>query len=127
MSDDMHDPFDRLKGAATPAPREAAKKRALAAGMAAFAAAQEKSATATKGNQWGQRLTSIIHSWKGKSIMDMRLPIGTAALALLILPLGYQLYSTTSMMPLASSAAITRRSIWSSRLAFGSAPCSQLH
>ncbi|WP_342780126.1 YfbK domain-containing protein [Devosia ginsengisoli] len=29
--------------------------------------------------------------------MDMRLPIGTAAIALLILPLGYQLYSTTSM------------------------------
>ncbi|MCR6671726.1 VWA domain-containing protein [Devosia ginsengisoli] len=29
--------------------------------------------------------------------MDMRLPIGTAAIALLVLPLGYQLYSTTSM------------------------------
>jgi Ca-activated chloride channel family protein len=97
MSDDMHDPFKRLKSAATPAPREEAKKRALAAGMAAFAAAQEKSATATKGNSWGQRLTSIIHSWKGNKIMDMRLPIGTAAVALLLLPLGYQLYSTTSM------------------------------
>ncbi len=97
MSDDMHDPFDRLKGAATPAPRAEAKKRALASGMAAFAAAQEKSATATKGNHWGQRLTSIIHSWKGNKIMDMRLPIGTAAVALLLLPLGYQLYSTTSM------------------------------
>lgn len=97
MSDDMHDPFDRLKGAATPAPREEAKKRALASGMAAFAAAQEKSATATKGTHWGQRLTSIIHSWKGNKIMDMRLPIGTAAVALLLLPLGYQLYSTTSM------------------------------
>ena len=97
MSDDMHDPFERLKSAATPAPREEAKKRALAAGMAAFAAAQEKSATATKGNSWGQRLTSIIHSWKGNKIMDMRLPIGTAAVALLLLPLGYQLYSTTSM------------------------------
>ena len=97
MSDDMHDPFDRLKGAAAPAPRDEARKRALASGMAAFAAAQEKSATATKGNHWGQRLTSIITSWKGKSIMDMRLPIGTAAVALLLLPLGYQLYSTTSM------------------------------
>ena len=97
MSDDMRDPFDRLKGAAAPAPRDEARKRALASGMAAFAAAQEKSATATKGNRWGQRLTSIITSWKGKSIMDMRLPIGTAAVALLLLPLGYQLYSTTSM------------------------------
>ena len=97
MSDDMHDPFDRLKGATAPAPSEAAKKRALAAGVAAFAAAQEKTATATKGKSWGQRLTSIITSSKGKTIMDMRLPIGTAAIALLILPLGYQLYSTTSM------------------------------
>jgi Ca-activated chloride channel family protein len=97
MSDDMHDPFDRLKGAAAPSPRQEVKKRALASGMAAFAAAQEKSATATKGNHWGQRLTSIITSWKGNKIMDMRLPIGTAAVALLLLPLGYQLYSTTSM------------------------------
>ena len=96
MSDDMHDPFDRLKGAAPPAPRDEARKRALASGMAAFEAAQ-KTTTATKGNSWGQRLTSIITSWKGKSIMDLRLPIGTAAVALLLLPLGYQLYSTTSM------------------------------
>lgn len=97
MSDDMHDPFDRLKGAAAPAPRAEAKKRALASGMAAFAAAQEKSSPTTKGSHWGQRLTSIITSWKGNKIMDMRLPIGTAAVALLLLPLGYQLYSTTSM------------------------------
>ena len=34
MSDDMHDPFERLKGATAPAPSEAAKKRALAAGAA---------------------------------------------------------------------------------------------
>ncbi|MEO8685831.1 MAG: von Willebrand factor type A domain-containing protein [Devosia sp.] len=31
--------------------------------------------------------------------MDMRLPIGTAAIALLLLPLGYQLYNSTSMSP----------------------------
>ena len=98
-NDDMHDdPLNRLKGA-TPDPRAEAKKRALAAGMTAFEAAQKKSSPATQGNAWGQRLTSIITSWKGKSIMDMRLPIGTAAIALLVLPLGYQLYSTTSMTP----------------------------
>ena len=98
--DDMHDdPLSRLKGTAAPDPRAEAKQRALAAGMAAFAAAQEKTGTVPQGNQWGQRLTSIIRSWKGKSIMDMRLPIGTAAIALLILPLGYQLYTTTSMTP----------------------------
>ncbi|WP_299746241.1 VWA domain-containing protein [Devosia sp.] len=31
--------------------------------------------------------------------MDMRLPIGTAAIALLLLPLGYQLYNSTAMSP----------------------------
>jgi Ca-activated chloride channel family protein len=98
-NDDMHDPFEGLKGAAAPDPRAEAKKRAMAAGMAAFEAARKETAATTQGNVWGQRLTSIITSWKGKSIMDMRLPIGTAAVALLLLPLGYQLYSTTSMTP----------------------------
>src|SRR5688500_17916459 len=98
-NDDMHDPFEQLKGARAPDPRAEAKKRALASGMAAFEAAQKKPSPNTQGNNWGQRLTSIITSWKGKSIMDMRLPIGTAAIALLVLPLGYQLYSTTSMTP----------------------------
>jgi len=97
--DDMHDPFEQLKGAQAPDPRAEAKRRAMAAGMAAFEAAQKKSSPTTQGTPWGQRLTSIITSWKGKSIMDMRLPIGTAAIALLVLPLGYQLYSTTSMTP----------------------------
>lgn len=100
MSNDMHDdPLNRLKNTATPDPRAEAKKRALAAGMAAFEASQKKTEVTPQGNNWGQRLTSIITSWKGKSIMDMRLPIGTAAIALLVLPLGYQLYSTTSMTP----------------------------
>ena len=98
-NDDMHDPFEQLKGAQAPDPRAEAKKRAMAAGMAAFEAASKKTSAAPQGNNWGQRLTSIITSLKGKSIMDMRLPIGTAAIALLLLPLGYQLYSTTSMTP----------------------------
>ena len=97
--DDMHDPFEQLKDSQAPDPRAEAKKRALAAGMAAFEASQKKSSPSTQGNVWGQRLTSIITSLKGKSIMDMRLPIGTAAIALLVLPLGYQLYTTTSMTP----------------------------
>ncbi|WP_332687723.1 vWA domain-containing protein [Devosia sp.] len=109
MSDDMHDPFEQLKGAKAPDPRAEARKRALAAGMAAFEAAQEKSSPATQGSSWGQRLMSIITSWKGKSIMDMRLPIGTAAIALLVLPLGYQLYTTTSMTP--ADVAITQQVI----------------
>ncbi|HWU16756.1 MAG TPA: VWA domain-containing protein [Devosia sp.] len=39
--------------------------------------------------------------------MDMRLPIGTAAIALLVLPLGYQLYTSTSMTPGQSTATQT--------------------
>jgi Ca-activated chloride channel family protein len=102
-NDDMNDPFESLRNTVAPDPRAEAKKRALAAGMAAFEASKnteiKKTAATAQGTGWGQRLTSIITSWKGKSIMDMRLPIGTAAIALLVLPLGYQLYSTTSMTP----------------------------
>lgn len=110
MSDDnMHDdPFNRLKGT-TPDPRAEAKKRALMAGMAAFESAQKESEITPKGNLWGRRLTSIITSWKGIKIMDMRIPVGTAAIALLVLPLGYQLYSSTSMTP--SQVAVERPAI----------------
>lgn len=108
MSDDNRhdDPLNALKGAAAPDPRADAKQRALAAGMAAFEATQKKTETQPKGNAWDQRLTSIIASLKGIRIMDMRLPIGTAAIALIVLPLGYQLYSSTSMTP--SEVAVQR-------------------
>ena len=103
MSDDMHDPFTGLSQTKAPAGNAEAKKRALAAAMAAFEAAQtetaNKSAEATKGNRKGTRLNSIITTLKGNWIMDMRLPIGTAAIALLVLPLGFQLYTSTSMTP----------------------------
>jgi len=109
MSNDMeNDPLNRLKNVAAPDARDKAKQRAVSAGMAAFEAANTKSATVPKGSSWGRRLTSIITSWKRKTIMDMRLPIGTAAIALLVLPLGYQLYTTTSMtgLPEASTRAV---------------------
>jgi Ca-activated chloride channel family protein len=105
MSNDMpNDPLNELNNTLLPSPREEAKKRAMAAGMAAFESAQKKSVEAPKGSSWGRRLTSIITSIGGKTIMDMRLPIGTAAIALLVLPLGYQLFSTTSMTQLPSPA-----------------------
>lgn len=110
MSDDnLPDPLHQLKAPAAPDPRAEAKTRALAASMAAFAAAQKKSVPVPQGNPWRQRLTSIIASWKGIKIMDLRLPIGTAALALIVLPLGYQLYSTTSMTP--ADVAVQRPAI----------------
>lgn len=110
MSDDMeNDPLNRLKGLTPPDPSAEARKRALVASMAAFEAAQKKSAYRPKGSVWSQRLTSIITSLKGIGIMDMRLPIGTAAIALIVLPLGYQLYSTTSMT--SADVAIQRPAI----------------
>jgi Ca-activated chloride channel homolog len=103
MSDDMNDGFKSLKDIQAPTPSDAAKKRALAASRTAFEAAKtenvKNSAEAPQGVRRPSRLSSIITSWKGKSIMDMRLPIGTAAIALLLLPLGYQLYNSTAMSP----------------------------
>ena len=103
MSDDMNDGFKSLKDIKAPAPSEAARQRALAAGRMAFEAAKtenvKNSSSMTQGVRQASRLSSIITSLKGKSIMDMRLPIGTAAIALLLLPLGYQLYNSTSMSP----------------------------
>ncbi|WP_248305022.1 VWA domain-containing protein [Devosia sp. FKR38] len=108
MTDKMNpDEFDALKGGPVPAARDAARERALAAGMAAFAAQQQKKTVPTKGGALGARLRSIITSLKGNSIMDLRYPLGTAAVALLLLPLGYQLYSTTALTPGGTSPTTT--------------------
>ncbi len=99
---DDQDPFDALKTAVPPPPRAEARAKALAAARAAFDDAQmqaHKTEPAAKGNSAGGRLMSIISSWKRISIMDMRIPLGTAALALLILPLGVQLYNSTALTP----------------------------
>ncbi|MFD2647229.1 von Willebrand factor type A domain-containing protein [Devosia albogilva] len=94
------DPLRRLSGVEPPPPRPDARAAAVAAARAAFEAEQtKKSAPATKGAGWRRRLTSIVSSFRGISIMDMRIPVGTAAIALLILPLGWQLYSTTALSP----------------------------
>jgi len=94
---DDQEPFERLKTMQPPEPDAAARERALAAGRAAFAAAREKNPVPAKGNALGGRLIAIITSLKRISIMDVRIPIGTAALALLLLPLGVQLYQSTAL------------------------------
>ena len=103
-----HDDFDNalsgLKSTRTPAPSEAARRRALDAAMLAFdeaqAAGTNKSSTAPQGPGFRSRLRSIVpqRSW----IMDTRitLGLGTAAVALLLLPLGYQLYTSTAITPI---------------------------
>jgi Ca-activated chloride channel homolog len=99
MSFPDHDPFENLRNSKAPVPAGDARARALAAGQAAFAAAKEKSRTTTQGAGFGARLTSIITSVKRISIMEMRVPVATAAVALLVLPLGWQLYTSTSLTP----------------------------
>ncbi|MFC0012965.1 vWA domain-containing protein [Devosia nitrariae] len=98
-----NEPFAALGKLDVPAPDAGAKARALAAGTAAFEVAREEQAKkmqrAAKGKSWRERLKSIVPTFQGNWIMDMRLPVATAAMALLLLPLGYQLLTTTSMTP----------------------------
>ena len=102
MSNDMNDDrLHKLRNIETPASSEEARERALNAAMLAFDAAQRESTPAAKGEAAEPRLRSIFHLFKGNWIMDTRfsLGLGTAAVALLLLPLGYQLYTTTAITP----------------------------
>ncbi|WP_055049556.1 vWA domain-containing protein [Devosia sp. A16] len=100
MNDD--DKLRALQQAHTPAPSEAARRRALDAAMLAFDAEQTNAKQAAQGNRLIQRLRSIFAKAKGTWIMDNRLTygLGTAAVALLLLPLGYQLYTSTAITPI---------------------------
>jgi len=104
MTNDMDD--DKLNALArepVAEPSAAARQRAMMAAMTAFDAAEaeaaKKTSKAAQGSAWARRLRSIVPTSKGNWIMDMRIPIGTAAIALLLLPLGYQLYTSTAFTP----------------------------
>ena len=102
MNDEhMEEQLKTLRAVAPPAPSDAARRRALDAAMAAFDTARDNSPASAKGLGWGERLRSIVRTLKGTWIMDTRFSIGlgTAAIALLLLPLGYQLYLSTSLTP----------------------------
>ncbi|MDC9825224.1 von Willebrand factor type A domain-containing protein [Devosia sp. ZB163] len=102
MSNHMNDKLNSLRGAPTPGPSEAARRRALDAAMLAFDAEQEKTRNPAQGNPLIERLRSILANAKGIWTMDNRLSygLGTAAVALLLLPLGYQLYTSTAITPM---------------------------
>jgi Ca-activated chloride channel homolog len=98
-------PDDKLKalaGLATPAPSEAARQRALDMAMLAYDEAQQASSKPAKGVPAGGRLRSMFDWLKGTWTMNTRLSygFGTAAVALLLLPIGYQLYTSTAFSPL---------------------------
>lgn len=106
MSNHMNDDkLNALKQTQTPAPSEAARRHALDAAMLAFDAEQQRRKKAAQGNPITQRLRSIFANAKGTWTMDNRLTygLGTAAVALLLLPLGYQLYTSTAITPIGES------------------------
>jgi Ca-activated chloride channel family protein len=109
MSNHMNDDkLNALKQTQTPVPSEAARRHALDAAMLAFDAEQQGRQKAAQGNPITQRLRSIFANAKGNWTMDNRLTygLGTAAVALLLLPLGYQLYTSTAITPIGSSPVV---------------------
>jgi len=96
------DKLNMLRKAATPAPSEAARRRALDAAMLAFDAERVGAQKPAQGNALIERLRSILANAKGTWTMNTRLSYGlsTAALALVLLPLGYQLYTSTAITPI---------------------------
>jgi Ca-activated chloride channel family protein len=97
------DKLKALRGLKTPAPSEAARQRALDMAMLAYDEAQQASSVPAKGVQRSGRLRSMFDWLKGAWTMDTRLSygFGTAAVALLLLPIGYQLYNSTAFSPVA--------------------------
>lgn len=86
------------------APSAAARSRALESAMAAFETAQEnasfeKISSSRQGNGLAGRLRSIASSWKGKWTMETRFALGTAMVALLMLPVGVVLMNNTALTP----------------------------
>ena len=96
--DDFDDKLSALNAQRTPVPNEARRNQALDAAMLAFDAEQRR---ATQGNPLIDRLSSMFANARRNWTMDNRLTygLGTAAVALLLLPLGYQLYTSTAITP----------------------------
>jgi len=96
--DEIDSKLSALRATRTPAANEARRNQALDAALRAFDAEQQR---ATQGNPIINRLRSVFANAKGTFAMDNRLTygLGTAAIALLLLPLGYQLYTSTAITP----------------------------
>ena len=96
--DEFDDKLSALNALKTPVPNEARRNQALDAAMLAFDAEQKR---VTQGNPLISRLSSVFANARRNWTMDNRLTygLGTAAVALLLLPLGYQLYTSTAITP----------------------------
>ncbi|WP_404401851.1 von Willebrand factor type A domain-containing protein [Pelagibacterium halotolerans] len=101
MADDR---LKSLRNATVPPPSKRARKSARDAAMAAFDAVQndatvEKKSATVQGSSFGARLRSITSKWKGPWTMELRYGLGAAFVAVLFVPLGWQLLNQTALTP----------------------------
>ncbi|SFZ83443.1 Ca-activated chloride channel family protein [Devosia enhydra] len=102
MTDRIDEKLALLKRRDIPAPDAATRREAINAAMTAFDISQaDKVRKAAQGGGLIGRLRSILPDFARNWTMDTRTAFGlsTAAVALVMLPLGWQLYSTTALQP----------------------------
>ncbi|GHA28239.1 hypothetical protein GCM10007989_25350 [Devosia pacifica] len=99
MTQHRHDDdFKDLASIEVPPPRADARRQAIDAARTAFAAEAEKNSdTATQGSWLTSRLKSIAGFFERFETMDMRIPLGTAAIALLVFPVSYYLIDSGTL------------------------------
>jgi len=93
-ADDIENRLKALAETQPTPPSSEARQRALDASMAAF---DEEFSSSPQASRRRWRPMDMVANWKGFRAMDMRISLGTAAAALVIFPLGIQLYSTTAL------------------------------
>ncbi|MGV3651183.1 MAG: hypothetical protein ACO1OK_07135, partial [Devosia sp.] len=101
-TDNIDEKLALLKRRDIPAPDAATRRAAINAAMTAFDRAEaDKARKAAQGAGLIGRLKSILPDFARNWTMDTRTAFGlsTAAVALVMLPLGWQLYSTTALQP----------------------------
>ena len=90
--------LNRLQSLDVPEPSEDAKRRAIAASVAAFEAAGEKTFAETQGTEPAVRLTPTFMEAIWEWIMERRMLMGTVAASLLVVPFAANLIATDGGM-----------------------------
>ena len=86
--------LNRLQSLDVPEPSEDAKRRAIAASVAAFEAAGEKTFAETQGSEPAARLMPTFMEATWEWIMERRMLMGTVAASLLVVPFAANLIAT---------------------------------
>ena len=90
--------LNRLQSLDVPEPSEDAKRRAIAASVAAFEAAGEKTFAETQGTEPAARLIPTFMEATWEWIMERRMLMGTVAASLLVVPFAANLIATDGGM-----------------------------